>query len=166
MPDHPRAGFTLVELLIGIAVVALLAAIAVPTYLGFIQRARETAVIQFLREVHKGQQEWRLETDAPGYAGDFEELEETGFIPDATNFVRARRRAPRRGGSRTTSSRLVQNYRLDLTAVDNPSTDTYTYTITAYPQNRDRRLRWFYLDQTGVIRAATGRAGPSTPPIP
>jgi hypothetical protein len=127
-------------------------------------RARETSIIYYLSEVHKGQQEWRLETDTLGYSGDFDELEETGFIPDAVNFRRVRRRAAARGGSRTTSSRVVQNYQLDLTAVDTPSSNTYTYTISAYPVNRSRRVRWFYLDQKGTIRAGMGSAGASSPP--
>lgn len=159
-----RSGFTLVELLIGVAVVAILAAVGIPIYLGFVQRARETTILFYLAEFHKGQQAWRLETDSPGYAGDFDELEETGFIPDAQNFVRVRRRAPRRGPTRTTSSRLVQNYRLDLRATDDPASNTYTYTLSAYPVDRNRRVRWFYLDQTGLIRAGTGSAGRSSPP--
>ncbi|MBI2116175.1 MAG: prepilin-type N-terminal cleavage/methylation domain-containing protein, partial [candidate division NC10 bacterium] len=91
VPGQCRGGFTLIELLIAVAVIGLLAAIAIPSYLNFVQRAREVAVIQYLREVHKGQQEWRLESDSAGYSGDFDELEETGFIPDAVNFVRTRR---------------------------------------------------------------------------
>lgn len=166
VPGQRRGGFTLIELLVAIAVVGLLAAIAIPSYLNFVQRARETAVIQYLREVHKGQQEWRLESDSDGYCGDFDELEDTGFVPDSVNFVRTRRRSVRRGqATRTTSSRVVQTYRLDLTAQDTPSTNTYTYSITAYPSDRSRRVRWFYIDQTGVIRAGTGSAGPSSPPI-
>lgn len=163
-PGACRDGFTLIELLIALAIVTVLATIAVPMYLGFVQRARETTILFYLAEVHKGQQAWRLETDSPGYAGDFDELEETGFIPDSQNFVRVRRRAPRRGPTRTTSSRVVQNYRLDLKARDNPSSNTYTYTISAYPVNRSRGVRWFYLDQTGLIRAGTGSAGPFSPP--
>jgi len=156
-------GLTLIELLIALVIVGILAAIAVPAYLGFVQRARETAIIYYLSEVHKGQQAWRLEIDAFGYSGDFDELEETGLIPDAVNFQRVRRRAPVRGASRTTSSRVIQNYRLDLTAVENRSSNAYTYTISAYPVNRSRRVRWFYLDQTGMIRAGTGSAGPRSP---
>lgn len=163
-PGQGRDGFTLIELLIGIAVVALLAAIAVPTYLAFIQRARETLIITYLTELHKGQQAWRLETDAAGFTGDFDELEETGFIPDATNLRRVRSRPARRGGTRMTSSRVVQGYQFDLTATDNPSTDTYTYTVSGYPQNRRRSVRWFYLNQTGLVRADMGRAGPTSPP--
>ena len=158
-----QKGLTLIELLIALVIVGILAAIAVPTYLGFVQRARETSVIYYLAEFHKGQQVWRLEIDSLGYSGDFDELEESGFIPDAVNFARVRRRPPRRGVTRTTSSRVVQNYRLDLTAVENPSTNSYAYTISAYPVNRSTRVRWFYLDQTGMIRAATGSAGPRSP---
>ncbi len=157
-------GFTLIELLIIVAVVALLAGVGIPTYLSFVQRARETAVIHYLREVHKGQQEWRLETDAEGFTGDFDELEETGYIPYSTNLRRVRTRRARRGGTRTTSSRLVHTYQCDLRTSDDPSTNTYSYTINAYPPDRRRSVRWFYLDQTGVIRAGMGSAGPSSPP--
>ena len=60
---------------------------------------------------------------------------------------------------------LVQpSYQLDLTAMDNPSTNSYTYTISAYPVNRSRSVRWFYLDQTGTVRAGMGSAGRSSPP--
>lgn len=165
VPGQDRGGFTLIELLIAVAVVGLLAAIAIPSYLNFVQRARETAVIQYLREVHKGQQEWRLETDSPGYSGDFDELEATGFIPDAVNFTRVRRRSPRRGGTVTTSSRILQKYRLDLTSTENPSDPSLnTYTIYASPQDGNTKVRWFYLDQTGVIRYRTGRRPSSTSP--
>jgi prepilin-type N-terminal cleavage/methylation domain-containing protein len=160
-----EAGFTLIEILVGVAIISILAAVGIPVYTGLLQRARETSIIQYLREVHKGQLELRLETDANGFTGDFDELEETGYVPDAQNFVRARRRAPRRGGAKETSFRLVQNYRLDLTCTDDPSTETYTYSLKAYPQNRSESVRWFYVDQTGTIRAGKGWSGPGAPPI-
>lgn len=163
-PGHDQGGMTLIELVIALGVVALLTAIGLPTYLDLVQRARETALINYLAEVHKGQQAWRLETDSLGFSGDFDELEETGMISDATNSKRVRRREPRRGPTRTTSSRMVQNYSLALTAQDDPSTSTYTYSITASPQDGSKKARWFYLDQTGVIRTGTGKAGPQSAP--
>jgi len=163
-PGHAQGGFTLIELLIALGVIALLAAIGLPTYLGFVQRARETALILYMSEVHKGQLAWRLETDSLGFSGDFDELEETGVIPDAKNSKRVRSRTPRRGPTRTTSSRVVQNYSLALTALDDPSTNSYTYSITASPQNGGKKARWFYLDQTGVIRTGIGKAGPQSAP--
>jgi prepilin-type N-terminal cleavage/methylation domain-containing protein len=156
------AGFTLIELLIGIIIVGILAAIGVPAYLGFVQRARETAVMYYLREVHKGQQEWRLETDSQGYTGDFEELEKSGFIPDSVNNTRIRVQSPRRDWSVEMSVRRLQTYELQMLAYD--LSGTRAYYIYAYPQNRSTRVRWFYIDQTGVIRAAPGWAGPGAPP--
>jgi prepilin-type N-terminal cleavage/methylation domain-containing protein len=159
-------GFTLIELLIGLAIVGLLAGIAVPTYLGFLQRARETALIHYLRSLSKGQELWRAETDSLGFCGDFNELEESGFVPDAVNFVAARRRPPNLlGRSVTTSSRVVKRYRVDLRSTDNPGASTYTYYARAYPEDRNPKVRWFYLDQTGIIRASIGWAGAGSLPI-
>jgi type II secretory pathway pseudopilin PulG len=155
---------TLIELVIALGVVALLTAIGLPTYLDLVQRARETTLINYLSEVHKGEVAWRLETDSLSFTGDFGELEETGMIPTAATLQRVRLRDPQRGSTRTNSSRAVHNYSLALTAQDDPSTNTYTYSIVASPQGGDKKARWFYLDQTGVIRSGIGQAGPYSAP--
>jgi len=161
-----EAGFTLIELLIGLAIVGLLAGIAIPTYLGFLRRARETAVVHYLRALSKGQELWRAETDSLGFCGDFNELEESGFVPDAVNFVAVRRRAAARTGRTvTTSSRVVKGYRIDLRDTEDPSGGSYTYYARAYPQDGSRKVRWFYVDQTGIIRGGVGAATASSPPI-
>jgi prepilin-type N-terminal cleavage/methylation domain-containing protein len=160
-----RPGFTLIELLIGVAIIGILAAVAIPTYLGFVQKARETALMHYLRAMQKGQELWRAEVDSLGYCGDFDELEETGYVPDAQNFVAVRRRAARTGRVRTTSSRVVKEFRVDLGAVDNPGTNTYTVNARAHPVNRNPKVRWFYMDQTGIIRAGIGAASAGSPPV-
>ena len=159
-----QVGLTLIELLIGLVIVGTLAGVGIPAYLGFLQRAREAMIIQYLCEVHNGQVGWRIETDATEFTGDFDELEQTGFIPGGENFVKARKRVPRRGASVTTSARIMNTYQLTLTA--RTSGADATYQLTAYPQNRSPKVRWFYVDQTGVIRAATGFVGPGAPPLP
>lgn len=158
-------GFTLIELLIGVVVIGVLAAVGVPTYMNFLQKARETRIIHYMRAVQKGQELWRAEADSLGYCGDFDELEETGFVPDAGNLVAVRRRTARTGRTRTSSSRLVRGYQVDLQAVDNPAAGTYTYTLRVYPEDRDPRVRWFFMDQTGIIRAGIGAASAGSRPI-
>jgi type IV pilus assembly protein PilA len=48
MPQRPNAGFTLVELMIVVAIVAVLAAIAIPSYQSFTVRAKMAEVLMGL----------------------------------------------------------------------------------------------------------------------
>ncbi len=166
MRNNPRTksgGLTLIELLIAAGILGILLSIGIPAYTGFVQRARETALICYLGSLHKAQIGLRTETDANGFTGDFDELEETGYIAGGDNAVPVRRRMPRRGGTRTTSSRMVYTYRLDLVAREDASGNT-SYSVLAYPQSRSASSRWFYMDQTGLIRAGIGSAGPFSAP--
>lgn len=159
-------GFTLIELLIAIAVLGLLAMIAVPSYLNLVQRARETRVTVFLKELIRGEEAWRIDAAATDpYSGDFDELEETGYIPDQNNIRRARTTRSRSGVTRTTSSRVRDDYQFDLQANVQPD-GTSTWSVTARPTSGDRRVRWFYADQTGVTRADIGRANARSPVYP
>jgi len=165
-PRRRAGGFTLLELLIALAIVGVVSGLAITGYTRFLQRAREATVIQYLREIHKGQLAWQLETDDPGFTGDFDELEQTGFIPGTDNSVKVRVRTARRTGRETeTSSRDYQTYRLNLKAVSNPSTGTYAYTVTARPADGRKSVRWFFLDQTGIIRGGVGKANADSPPL-
>ena len=48
-PGRPHSGFTLIELMVVLAIVALLASIALPRYFGSLQQAREQALQENLR---------------------------------------------------------------------------------------------------------------------
>src|SRR4030042_678770 len=56
-----RVGLTLIELLMVIVIVGVLAAIAVPMYSGYMQRARRADAKTALEQVRAAQEMWRAE---------------------------------------------------------------------------------------------------------
>lgn len=220
LPSGPRRrsrpGFTLLELLIGVALVGILAAVAIPTYMRFLQGAREVSAIHQLQEIHKAQLKWRLLTGAEGFTGDFAELERTGALPPAVAEVggwpglvavahagekaakpeREKKQkeeqaagtapavaapagdpAPASQPPEATpaptesatappadSSRSWHGYRFALEVGSGTAAEA-TYRVVSAPENGRKDVRWFYLDQTGTIRACVGSAGPACPPL-
>lgn len=68
-------GFTLLELLVAIAIVGVLAAIALPTYLNQLKRARESEARVTLGAIVRAQQAYRLEQAS--YADSLASLQQT-----------------------------------------------------------------------------------------
>ena len=57
----PRAGFTLLEIMIIVSLIGLLAAIAVPAYIKARTRSQTTVCINNLRQIAAATQQWALE---------------------------------------------------------------------------------------------------------
>lgn len=66
-PRHAQRAFTLIELMIAVAVVALLASIALPSFMDSIRKSRRSEGIAALMAVQQAQERWRANSGA--YAG-------------------------------------------------------------------------------------------------
>jgi prepilin-type N-terminal cleavage/methylation domain-containing protein len=60
-----QAGFTLVEIMIVVAIIGLLAAIAIPNFVRARETARMNACINNLRMIDSAKQQWAIEKNQP-----------------------------------------------------------------------------------------------------
>ena len=80
MRIQDQNGLTLIELLVVVLIVAILAAIAVPMYTGYMQRARRADAKTALEHVRAAQEMWRAEKG--GYSLSQAELQTTMKAPE------------------------------------------------------------------------------------
>ena len=122
-------GFTLIEVMIAVAVVAILAAIAVPLYQDTVRKGRRVAVQATLQDIANHQQQYLM--DAREYAADVATLKFT--VP----------------------AEQLGWYDIAIVAATPPATFTVTATpLAAGGQNKDK-CGVMSLDNTGAKTAAT-----------
>src|SRR5512140_3552297 len=119
-----QQGFTLVELMVVVAIVAILAAVAIPSYRQHVIRTNRTAAEAFMMQVANKQEQYLL---------------------DARTYTATLGKG---GLDLTTPPDVQRNYGINITGVSNTA-----YTITATPNNPpqdDVQCGTLTLDQTGT----------------
>jgi prepilin-type N-terminal cleavage/methylation domain-containing protein len=75
--DEHEKGFTLIEIMIAIAIIGILAMIAIPQFMGYSERSRNTAAQSDLRNAVTAQEAYFLENKI--YAGSVDNLKDESY---------------------------------------------------------------------------------------
>ena len=153
--NHKNKGFSLIELLIVVAIILIIAAIAIPNLLRSRISANEASAVGSVRTINTAQVSYSLTYPDQGYASVLSILGGTG-APTQTNAGLL---------DAVLSNGSKSGYQFKLSAATGTSGSTFlTYTQQAWPVNANQTgIRSFYSDQTGIIRYnSTGNTSPAS----
>jgi prepilin-type N-terminal cleavage/methylation domain-containing protein len=74
MKPRPPAGYTLIEIMIAVAILSIIAAIAIPAYRGYIQESRYGAALQDMRQMQLILDDLAVDRDLAALDADSEDI--------------------------------------------------------------------------------------------
>ncbi len=147
------AGFSLIELMIVIAIIGLLIAVGVPAWSYMVRNGNETAAIDSLRQINERQVQYASKRKG-SFAENFDDLiKDTGFNE---NFR-----------SESGGKPVFNGYIFTLKTQKSANGKVNFYSVNADPETPTSGSRHFYVDSNGSsIRVSEeGEAGPTSPPL-
>jgi type IV pilus assembly protein PilA len=160
-----QAGFSLIELLIVVAIILIIAAIAIPNLLHSRMAANESSAVGSMRTITTSETAYSTTFPNTGYSPTIAAL--GGAAPCATATAAAACLIDNVLAGATTAATAKNGYYFTYTPGAPVGGTVNTYTNVALPSVAGTTgQRGFYTDQTGVIRyALTGAATINSSPI-
>jgi prepilin-type N-terminal cleavage/methylation domain-containing protein len=152
---HKQKGFSLIELLIVVAVLLIIAAFAIPNYMRSKMAANQASAVDSLRSMN---------TACVTYSTVYSQ-----FPAALTNLgpVQQGQNAPSATSADLIDATLAAGQKSGYTFVYTPGTDNQSYTITATPITpATTGQNMYFTDQSGVIRVDTSGAGTTAASTP
>ena len=156
--NRPANGFSLIELLVVVAVILIIAAIAIPNFISSRMRANEASAVQSLRNIATAQLVYSTMWGI-GFADSMAKLSGNGVVVDQNSAGLI---------DQVLAAGLKSGYVFTFTPGTTGSTgNVESFSVTADPQvPGSSGTRHFYTDQTAVIRFNPSvPAGPGDLPI-
>lgn len=150
---HKIAGFSLIELMIVIAIIGLLIAVGVPAWSYMVRNGNETAAIDSLRQINERQVQYASKRKG-SFAESFDDLiKDTGFNE---NFK-----------SESGGKPIFNGYVFTLKTQKSANGKVNFYSVNADPETATSGSRHFYVDSDGSTIKVNeeGEAGPTSPPL-
>ena len=140
-------GFTLVEIMIVVAIIVLLAAIAIPNLLRARLNANEASAIASMRTISTAAESFRAAQSPPQYPATLGALSDTtGGVPPYIDSVLG-------GGTK-------QGYTFTYASAADASGRRNTFSVVAAPVvGGTTGIRSFFVDHSGVVRVGTTDQG-------
>jgi type IV pilus assembly protein PilA len=151
-----EAGFSLIELLIVVAVILVIAAIAIPSFMRSKMAANEASAVQTVRDINTAEAAYSIQFGM-GYSTNLSSLGGTGTVATTSNALLL-------DPVVSTGSKDGFTFTYAVTGTDSVGNPN-AYSVNGTPLRVGATgNRWFFSDQTAVIRFNNSQAATATDP--